>query len=185
MKPEITLNGDEVVDHFVHSVGSGQTHLSHIQKVAEALHQKHPDDPSYAFFAGQRRERDFHRNLKFAYKCHLEPYVITVKLRDKADTQLVNDVELATLAPYEVFAEMYRLGEPFHEFVMGRKPGEDCAEFWDTLSASRPVTPLVMGNKDKCCPLYFHTDGGEANEMCSDHAVHAASLAERKTVEQC
>ena len=61
---------DQVVDHFVSSIGIGAAHLSDVNKTARALAKKHPEDEGYKFFAslgssGKNVEHDFRRRTRY------------------------------------------------------------------------------------------------------------------------
>ena len=69
-------------------------------------------------------------------------------------------MQVATLAPYEVFAEVYRYGPAFSEYILGGY--SDCYVFFHTL-ASRgfQYCSTTVGHEAATVPILWHTGGGE------------------------
>jgi hypothetical protein len=85
-------------------------------------------------------------------------------------------MQLATLAPYEVFAEMHRFGRAFSEYILAGYT--DCSSFWDALEGCHVPSEL----RASTVPTYWHTDGGEVTEFFSDRASGPSSPNEVPTV---
>ena len=158
------------MDHWISAASSGDSHINAIRRTAEALHAKHPADVGYKFFArlgnkkGKNVERDFHRRLQAAYGSDLEPYFIKIPLHGIENPDSIEMVNVATIAPYEMFAELYKHRSSFDEFVLG---GNRCpAEFWTALAKHNSVDHEVMGKRRTTIPTYWHTDGGEVYKDC-------------------
>ena len=112
-------------------------------------------------------ERDVHRRLKNLHGCQLEPFYITVPVRCM-ETDGMTEMVLPSLAPYEVFAELWSFGAQFTISLLGEGPdiGDQISAYWDALARSPEnhhvnVDPEARRNRAWTVPLHVHTDGGE------------------------
>lgn len=62
-------------------------------------------------------ERDLHRKCQNAYGFNLEPFYIPISVLD--DHGAVVEFELATLAPFEVFSNLFAAGGQFTTACLG------------------------------------------------------------------
>ena len=77
-------------------------------------------------------ERDVHKRLSnglFGTRIDVFPIQVDMKI---AYGQ-IEKTPLPTLAPYEVFAELYNAGPAFFRAMFGNEPHSTLTQYWDTL----------------------------------------------------
>ena len=135
---------DGVADEFLEGLGAGRSQPGHIVRLAKALHDKHPDDPVYAWWARlggisfKNVERDLRRRMKNLWDNHVEPFYIPITLAS-ADGQTGERHQLATLAPYELFSAIYECGVPFASTFLGDDGPEGAWNYWTELAGKLTV----------------------------------------------
>ena len=108
---------------YFRQLGAGE-HPQHIIENARAVSEKHPDDTSATFFASiggpdlSHAERDFHRRCGNLYGYDLEPWYITVRIKEP-ETETETDFKLACLAPHEIFGSLHLAGQQFKTSCIG------------------------------------------------------------------
>lgn len=155
-----------MAQQFLSDVGSGASHPTQIVRTARALAKKSPKDETYQFFARcaagslKNAERDLSRKVKFASGFELEPFYIDIPLRSRATggPDIVETV--ATLAPFEVFGQLFTFGAAFQKAILGGN--SDCGWFWGEAKQHHLHNdPELFANAKKVVPTFWHSDGAE------------------------
>ena len=99
-----------------------------------------------------------------------------VQARDRT----THERQMPYLAPYEVFAELYKVRDRFFEVMLGSSPHGIVRRYWDIMATtgwSHPVIqePALWAQRDKIFPIYIHSDGGEFFENSSYRVYHWTS----------
>ena len=112
--------------------------------------------------AGTNVERDLHRRLKCLSS--VEPMLIRVPIKDVHKTGKV-EMDLACLAPYEIFSELYRAGwGNFEASMLGPSGAAAATEFWDhslrcSWGRAHQANNALFKSRSKLIPLSFFSDG--------------------------
>ena len=136
-------------------------------RLARALHDKHPSDPVYAWWARlggttcKNVERDLRRRSRDVWDHHLEPFYIPITLAS-ADGEHGEQHQLATLAPYEMFSAIHSFGAPFGTAFLGDDGPDGARDYWTEFVAERNVYLLSGCLVDASKPSTMLPGGGGA-----------------------
>ena len=136
---------DGVADEFLQSLGAGRSQPGHLVRLARALHSKHPNDPTYAWWASlggaqlTNVERDLRRRTRACYGQNLEPFMIPITLATAEGDP--KQCQLACLAPYEVFAAIHASGPQFAISFLGDDGPRGAHDYWTKFVVRGNVNP--------------------------------------------
>lgn len=98
--------------------------------------------------------------MKQLYGVRLAPFYIWIST--KGENETVKRTQLATLAPYEVFAEIFRL-KVHQKSLLGKCSEADVLQYWQLLSRGfrHHIMDIADFPLEKTVPIFVHSDGGD------------------------
>jgi hypothetical protein len=115
---------------FVESLGTGRQQPRQLVRMARTLHEKHPEDSGYSWWASlggtdfTNVERDLRRRTRKMWGHDLEPMVIPITVANDDGSPRTTD--LACLAPHEVFSAVASFGDQFAVSFIGDQEPDKC-----------------------------------------------------------
>ena len=191
------LAADPVVDRYMLQIGEGHRCITHIVQDAQALRDAGRSWPGNDFFADMGTtsltncERDLHDAVKRLYKFDLNTWNIKVRVKHSTKPDAIEEIDLPALAPYEIFAEMYKSPPQFHLSMLGPDSTSAPEQYWDLLRENGEAHPAnddpeLAPFRASLVPLYWHEDAGEIykNTPVRVFSVRSATVSDISSGDQ-
>jgi hypothetical protein len=158
-----------ITEYLLESASIGDGHLAEAVRVSRVIEESGVQLPAVSSMASvggadlSNVSRDLHNKFKPLYP--LKTQTLWLKLKSWENGR-VEDQAISCLAPYEVFAALFRYRAQFDKTVLGHRGPTACEDYWGELLQSdygktHPVSTEADLNacKHRLVPWVWHSDG--------------------------